>query len=76
MTKLAEEAAQLVESLPPEKAQALVEYGRYLADKADEEAWERRLQDPRYASKLRGAMAEAESEIAAGRSEPLDPERL
>jgi hypothetical protein len=72
MTKLAEEAARLVELLPEDKAQALIEYARYLADKADEEAWERRFNDPKYRPRLSAVMQEVEREIAAGQAEPLD----
>jgi hypothetical protein len=76
MTKLAEEAARLVDMLPEDKAQALLEYARYLVDKADEEAWEQRFSDPKYRPKLSALMAEVEQEIAAGQSEPLNPKRL
>lgn len=75
MTKLAEEAARLVDSLPPDKAKALIEYARFLAEKADEERWERLSADPRYARKLEALMSEVEQEIAAGEAEPLDPSR-
>lgn len=76
MNTLVEEAVRIVESLPPDKAQALLEYARYLAEKAEEEAWERRFTDPKYAPKLTALMAEVEQDIAAGKSEPLDPNRL
>ena len=76
MTKLAEEAARLVEMLPEDKAQALLEYARYLVEKADEEEWQRKFSDPRYRPKLTGLMEEVEREIAAGQTEPLDPQRL
>ena len=76
MTKLAEEAARLVDMLPEDKAKALLEYARYLADKADEEEWERKFADPKYRPKLMAMMEEVEREIAAGQSEPLDPNRL
>src|SRR5207302_6828243 len=76
MTKLAEEAARLVDMLPEDKAQALLEYARYLVEKADEEEWQRRFTDPKHHPKLSALMAEVEREIAAGQSEPLDLERL
>lgn len=76
MTKLAEEAARLVEMLPEDKAQALLDYARYLAEKADEEEWGRRFADPGYRPKLLALMEEVEREIAAGQTELLDPERL
>jgi hypothetical protein len=76
MTKLAEEAAQLIEMLPDDKAQALLEFARYLVDKADEEEWQKRFSDPTYRPKLAAMLEEVEREIAAGRTEPLDPKRL
>ena len=59
MTKLAEEAARIVEMLPEDKAQALLEYARYLVEKADEEAWEQRFTDPRYSPKLNAMLLDA-----------------
>ncbi len=76
MTKLAEEAARLVDMLPEDKAQALLEYARYLADRADEEEWERKFADEKYRPRLTAMMEDVEREIAAGQTEPLDPERL
>src|ERR1041385_1232776 len=76
MTKLAEEVARLVNMLPEDKAQALLEYARYLAEKADEEECERKFADPKCRPKLSALMGEVEREIAAGQSEPLDLERL
>jgi hypothetical protein len=76
MTLLAEEAAKLVDSLPPEKAKALIEYARYLADKADEEGWERRFGDPSFQPKFTAMLREAERDISEGKTEPLDPRRL
>ena len=73
MTLLAEEAAKLVDSLPPEKAKALIEYARYLADKADEEAWESRFEDPRFQPKFKAMLREADRDVAEGKTEPLDP---
>ncbi len=76
MTKLAEEAARLVDSLPQDKAHALIEYARFLAEKADEELWEQQFDDPRYAPRVAAAAAEVDGEIRAGQGEALDPDRL
>ncbi len=73
---VADEAARLAASLPPDKAQALLEYARYLAEKAEEEGWERRFSDPRYAKKFQAMLDETDREIAQGKTEPLDPKRL
>jgi hypothetical protein len=76
MTKLAQEAAQLIDMLPDDKAQALLDYARYLVERAEEEEWERKFSDTRYRPKLMALMEQVEREIAAGRTEPLDPDRL
>lgn len=62
--------------LPEDKAQALVDYARYLVEKADDEEWERKFSDPKYRPKLTALMEQVEREIAAGRTELLDPDRL
>jgi len=76
MSVLAEEAARIVESLPPDKAQALLEYARYLADKADEEQWQKQFSDPKYAPKLQQLAEEALAEFRSGQTQPLDPDRM
>lgn len=76
MNSPAEEAAQIVESLPPEKAQALVEFARYLAETADREAWDERFGNPRYASKLDEMAGEALDEWRAGKTQPIDPDQM
>jgi len=76
MTSLAREAARLVDSLPREKARALIEYARYLADKAGEEEWDRQFSEPKYRRKFRALVAQVERDIAAGKTEPLDLDRL
>lgn len=76
MTKLAEEAAKLIDSLPPEKARALLDYARYLAEHVDEEDWDHQFSDPKYAKKFGALLAEVDREIAQGKTEPFDPSRL
>ncbi len=76
MTKLAEEAAKLIDSLPPDKARALLDYARYLAEHVDEEEWDRKFSDSKYAKKFGALIAEVDREIAQGKTEPLDPSRL
>ncbi len=76
MNALSEEAARLIESLPPEKAQALIEYARYLAEKSDDEEWDRKLRHPKYSAKLKTVVENVEKEIKAGRASPFDPGRL
>lgn len=72
MTTLAQEAAKLVDALPADKAQALIEYARYLVEKSDEETWDNKLADPRFAPKLKALMTDVEREIAAGHASAME----
>ena len=76
MTKIAEEAAALLDSLSEEKAREVLDFARYLVERADEEAWEKSFSDPRNAKKLREAGEQALRDLREGRTEPLDPEKL
>ncbi len=76
MNALADEVAKLVQTLPVDKAQAVIDYARSLAEKADDEQWERRLGDPKYAPKLKAMADEALAEYRAGLTQPLDPEQM
>ncbi len=76
MGEAAKETARIAESLPEEKARALLEYARYLAFHADEEAWERKLADPKYTSKLEAMASEALADYRAGKTKPIDPKKL
>lgn len=76
MTKLAKETAAVVENLPDEKAQEVLDFAHYLAEKADEEAWDRQFSDPRYEKKLREAGEAALRDLKEGRTTSLDPDKL
>ena len=73
VSELATEAADIIESLPPKYAEALLEYANYLADKADEEEWDRRLNEAHARPKFEAFIEQARADIAAGKSTPLDP---
>ena len=72
MTKITEETAALLESLPEEKAREVLDFARYLADRAEEDAWEKSLSNPKAREKLQRFAEEALKEPA----EPLDPEKM
>jgi hypothetical protein len=76
MKVLSEEAVKLIDNLPPDKAQALMEYARYLTERSDEEEWERKFSDPRYTSKLQAMAEEAREEYRSGKTKPLDPDKM
>ncbi len=73
---VAKETARIVESLPADKAEALLDYANYLAERAEEAEWDRRFSDPKYQPKLKAKLAEVKSKIVAGGFEPLDANLL
>lgn len=76
MSGLAKEAAEIVEALPREKAEAVLEFARYLADKTDEEEWDRQFDDPKYRPRFDAFVKQAQAEIASGKTGPLDPDSM
>jgi hypothetical protein len=76
MSGLAREAAEIVDALPPDKAEAVVEFARYLAEKADEEEWDRQFADPKYRSKFGALVDQAKADVSAGKAEPFDPDAM
>jgi hypothetical protein len=76
MGTAAREAAQIVDALPPEKAQAVIAFARFLAEQTDEDEWNSRLSSAKHAAKLKARLSEVDRAIAAGKAEPLDTKRL
>ena len=76
MSIVAEQAARLIDSLPPDKAKVLLEHVRVLVEQADEEAWEKQFSNPAYALKLKALGDEALEEFRNGKTTPLDPGRM
>lgn len=72
MTKLGQEAADLVESLPPEKAQEVLDFARSLAEKASDDAWAKSLSNP----KAREIFERFAKDALREPPEPLDPEKM
>ena len=70
------ETAHIAESLPADKAESLLDYAKYLAERAEEAEWDRRFSDPKYDAKFNALLSEVEVEIAAGRTEPFHLDRL
>jgi hypothetical protein len=69
---VAEEIIEVCKVLPDDKQAELVDFARFLLARQDDEAWERRLADP----KLRPRLEDFLRESAAEGDEPLDPSRL
>jgi hypothetical protein len=73
---VAEETAAVVEQLAPEQARSVLEFARFLAERQADNQWEQRLSTAHELPKFRNFIAEAERELAAGRSEPMDLDKL
>ncbi len=66
---------QMVESLPEQAQEQVVEHLReYIEDLRDEREWD--LAFKRTATRLRAVSRRVKQEIAAGKTEPLDLDRL
>ena len=76
MSTAAREAAKLIDALPPDKAGAVLQFARFLAEQADEDEWNSRLSSARHAPKLKARLEEVDRAIAAGKAAPLDAKRL
>jgi hypothetical protein len=63
MGTAAREAAKLVDGLPANKAEAVLQFARFLAAEADEDAWNSRLSSARHAPKLKARLEEVDRAI-------------
>ena len=68
MNDTAREIAELATALPPAQASALVQYTRFLAERADEEEWDRRFESPRHGAKLEAMASTARAELHDGKT--------
>ena len=74
---VAEETAAVVDRLPPSKAQSVLDFARFLAEKlSDDDEWEKRLETAHTLPKFRAFIENAECEIAEGKSIPMDMDKL
>ena len=83
MSTLGEELLKICQELPPQKAEELVDFAKFLQQQArakidstredDDAAWERVINDPRPRPKL---TAYAEKILKEEKFEPMDPSRL
>jgi hypothetical protein len=72
----AQRTAKIVKALPPEKAEAVLDYAQYLAGKTDEQAWDRSFRRARKSPRFRKLLAEVEQDIQQGRTQPLNLDQL
>ncbi len=67
------ELIEIVDGLPEDKAREVVDFARFLKERAGDAAWERIIGDTRPRPKLDAFVAEA---LREGKSEPLDVNQL
>lgn len=72
MSRTAEDIVQVCKALPPEKQAELMDFARFLLTRQEDEAWEKRLADPKSRPRLDAFLRES----AAEGDEPLDSNRL
>jgi hypothetical protein len=72
MSSTTEEIIRVCEALPSDKQSELADFARFLLSRQDDEAWERRLADPKARPRLEVFLRDS----AAEGDEPLDPGRL
>lgn len=72
MSSTTEEIIQVCQALPEDKQAEVVDFARFLLARQDDEAWERRLAEPRRRPRLDQFLRESASEG----DQPLDPNRL
>ena len=73
---VAEETAAVVDQLPPTKAQSVLDFAKYLAEQEADAAWERSFANAKHSEKFKSFVDEARQEIADGKGEPMDMDRL
>jgi hypothetical protein len=71
-----QELNELCAQLPAEKTATLLEFARFLAEKADDNRWDQRLEAAADSPKFRALVASADEAIARGEAEPLDIDKL
>ena len=76
MMSVAEETAAVVDILPPSKAQSVLDFARYLAEKEEEAAWERSFGNAKNSEKFNSLVNEVRQEIVNGKDASLDMDRL
>ena len=71
-----EELSALFEQLPLDKARSVLDFTRFLAEQADDEAWDRRVEAAGSSPRFRQRLDEVERQIAAGQAQPMDLNQL
>jgi len=73
---IAQQTAEIVNGLPPQKAEAALSFVRYLASESANEAFDAALDNAAELPKFRRFVEEARERIARGEVTPLDETTL
>lgn len=76
MSHLLTEIESFAKLLSEERARSLRDYAEYLAEKEEEENWDRVLEKCAGSPKFEAHVKQVEREIPEGHSEPMDFDRL
>jgi hypothetical protein len=76
ITETKTEATALLERLSDERAKELLDYARYLAEKEDDEEWDRIVEKSTKSPKFAALVEDVKRDIREGRTEPLDESRF
>jgi hypothetical protein len=68
-----EELVRIVETLPADRVQEVLDFASFLAERAhkDDQEWEKRLNDPVPSKKISSMKQKLDAQIAAGSFKPL-----
>jgi hypothetical protein len=69
---VAEETAAIVAGLPGDKARSVLYFARFLAEEAEDQAWEQSLASAMNSPRFHERLAQVDREIANGQSTPLE----
>ena len=73
---IAQRTVELLRTLPPQRAQAALDFVEHLAQKTADEQWEKRLDSAADSPRFRAMAEQIERDIADGQDETMDVERL
>ena len=73
---VAEETAAIVAGLPGDKARSVLYFARFLAEEAEDQAWEKSLAAAAKLPRFQERLAQVDRDIENGQSTPLDESQL
>lgn len=73
---IADQVHELVRSMPKEKAQSILDYAQFLAERASEERWDELFERSAKSPKFQTFVEDVRKRMEAGETEPLDLDKL